>query len=70
MQLLRMIEEQQLTTFELPTAYWHEWVDDLSRNGRRLPSSLRFIIMGGEKVSPERLSAWKKLATPLVHVYG
>ena len=69
-ELLRMIEEQQLTTVELPTAYWHEWVDDLSRNGRRLPSSLRFIIMGGEKVSPERLSAWKKLGIPLVHVYG
>jgi amino acid adenylation domain-containing protein len=69
-ELLRVVEGQGVTACELPTAYWHEWVHELVRRGRRLPASLRFVIVGGERVSPERLAGWSTLGVPLVHVFG
>src|ERR1017187_10634240 len=55
---------------ELPPAYWHEWVRELDRAGRALPSSLRLVIVGSERVLPERLAMWRKLGVPLMNVYG
>ena len=69
-ELLRVVEAQGVTGFELPTAYWHEWVSALAADGRRLPPCVRFVIIGGEKVSPERLREWAALEVPLVHVFG
>ncbi|MET0398428.1 MAG: non-ribosomal peptide synthase/polyketide synthase, partial [Longimicrobiaceae bacterium] len=68
--LLEVVEAQGVTGFELPTAFWHEWVRMLAEEGRRLPASLRFVIVGGERVLPERLAQWAELDVPLVHVFG
>ncbi|MES1245199.1 MAG: non-ribosomal peptide synthase/polyketide synthase, partial [Acidobacteriota bacterium] len=68
--LLRVIAEDGVTACELPTAFWHEWVYELARTERELPASLRFVIIGGEHVIPERLAAWARFGVPLVHVYG
>jgi amino acid adenylation domain-containing protein/non-ribosomal peptide synthase protein (TIGR01720 family) len=68
--LTELIERERLTVIELPTAYWHEWVRELDRQGRTLPASLRMVIIGGERVLPERLALWRRLGTPLVHCYG
>ncbi|MBV9774972.1 MAG: AMP-binding protein, partial [Gemmatimonadetes bacterium] len=69
-ELLRVVAEERVTCFELPTAYWHEWVYELGRTGTPLPPSVRFVIVGGERVLPERLRAWAELGVPLVHVFG
>ena len=68
--LLQLIEEERLTAFELPTAYWHELARQISRSEKPLPASLRFLIVGGERLSSERLAAWRKSGVPLIHVYG
>ncbi|HEX7240013.1 MAG TPA: amino acid adenylation domain-containing protein, partial [Longimicrobiaceae bacterium] len=69
--LLREVERHGVTWFELPTAYWHEWVHQLARGGRRLPACVRFVIVGGERtVAPERLREWAALEVPLVHAFG
>ncbi|HVH11426.1 MAG TPA: amino acid adenylation domain-containing protein, partial [Longimicrobium sp.] len=69
-ELLRAADELGVTWFELPTAYWHEWVHELARGGAALPASLRRVVVGGERVSAERLAEWARLGVPLVHVYG
>ncbi|HEV2150064.1 MAG TPA: amino acid adenylation domain-containing protein [Longimicrobiaceae bacterium] len=69
-ELLEVLERQGVTGFELPTAYWHEWVHELVHAGRRLPACVRFVIVGGERVLPERLAEWSTLGVPLVHVFG
>ncbi|HEX2094412.1 MAG TPA: amino acid adenylation domain-containing protein [Longimicrobiaceae bacterium] len=69
-ELLRVLERHGVTWFELPTAYWHEWVHELAHTGLRLPECVRFVIVGGERVSPERLADWARLGLPLVHVFG
>jgi len=68
--LAELAEQERLTVMELPTAYWHEWARELDRLGRDLPSCLRLVIIGGERVLPERLGLWRRLGVPLIHVYG
>jgi amino acid adenylation domain-containing protein len=68
--LLEVLERQGVTTVELPTAYWHEWVHALVEEGRRLPAALRQVLVGGERILPERLAQWSTLGVPLVHVFG
>src|SRR6185295_13933835 len=55
--------EWNVTVLNLPTAYWHEWAAELSSNEALLfPSSLRLVIIGGERAFPERLVIWQKYA--------
>ncbi|HEY2737543.1 MAG TPA: condensation domain-containing protein, partial [Thermoanaerobaculia bacterium] len=68
--LVRAIEEEGVTTMELPTAFWHDWVFELERSGERLPACLRRVLTGTEQVLAERVDAWLALGVPLVHVFG
>ncbi len=52
------IDDNQLTAINLPASYWHEWVLNLSKT---VPSSLRLVVVGSEKVSLESLKTWQKL---------
>ncbi|WP_431873299.1 non-ribosomal peptide synthetase [Amycolatopsis sacchari] len=68
--LLAVAERERVSVVELPAAYWHEWVRQLDLTGKPLPPSLRLVIVGSERVLPERLAAWQKLGVPLANVYG
>jgi amino acid adenylation domain-containing protein len=70
---LRWVTEKRVTALDLPTAYWHELVGELSESSMGLPESLRIVIVGGEKASLSALSAWHKLAgsrVRWVNTYG
>ncbi len=75
---LRWVSERQVTVLDLPTAYWHELVGELSEAAasdptRGLPESLRMVIVGGEKASLTVLAAWHTLAKSgvrWVNTYG
>ncbi|HEX7243129.1 MAG TPA: amino acid adenylation domain-containing protein, partial [Longimicrobiaceae bacterium] len=69
-ELLRLLEAQRVSVVELPTAFWHEWVRQVAGEGLRLPEGLRLVLMGGERVLPERLAQWAGLGVPLLHVFG
>jgi amino acid adenylation domain-containing protein/non-ribosomal peptide synthase protein (TIGR01720 family) len=72
-ELVSLIARTQLTVLDLPTAYWHEWVYELSLFDEQVPPSLRLVVVGGEKASAERLATWQKLAGPHVtwmNTYG
>jgi amino acid adenylation domain-containing protein/non-ribosomal peptide synthase protein (TIGR01720 family) len=68
--LLEAVAAHGVTGFELPTAFWHEWVRSLDEEGAALPASVRFVIVGGERVLAERLRQWARLNVPLIHVFG
>ena len=68
--LMRALAEESVTTVELPTAYWHDWVFELQRSGERLPASLRRLLTGTERVLPERVDAWRTMGVPLIHLFG
>lgn len=70
---LRWVAKKGVTALDLPTAYWHELVRELSESSERLPQSLRILIVGGEKASAAALTAWRKIAGPRVrwvNTYG
>jgi aspartate racemase len=70
---LRWVSDRSVTALDLPTAYWHELVGELSESTLQLPGSLRIVIVGGEKASSAALAAWHKLAgsrVRWVNTYG
>ncbi len=64
-------EKYQLSVLDLPTAFWHEVVAVLDE--RKLPESVRLVIIGGEKASAERYREWQKHVggkVRLLNTYG
>jgi amino acid adenylation domain-containing protein len=57
-EFLYWIERQGITVLDLPTAYWHEWMHQISELGNPAPERLRLVIVGGEKVSAKAYAAW------------
>ncbi|HEY7322509.1 MAG TPA: amino acid adenylation domain-containing protein [Candidatus Binatia bacterium] len=65
--------EWRLTILDLPTAYWHELTARIAGENLVLPSSVRLVIIGGERVFPEKLALWRGSVgrtAKLVNTYG
>jgi amino acid adenylation domain-containing protein len=60
-----------VTVLDLPTAYWHELVND---SHAEVPACVRHISIGGEQVSRALIHTWRSnsrnLAITLVNTYG
>ncbi|ODG96161.1 non-ribosomal peptide synthetase [Nostoc sp. KVJ20] len=54
----RCCREWQLTVLDLPTAYWHQLVAELTSEDSRIPESLRMVIIGGEEAQLEKVKHW------------
>ncbi|MEH2164063.1 MAG: amino acid adenylation domain-containing protein [Nostoc sp.] len=54
----RCCREWQLTVLDLPTAYWHQLVAELTCEDSRIPESLRVVIIGGEEAQLEKVKHW------------
>ncbi|MEH1869669.1 MAG: amino acid adenylation domain-containing protein [Nostoc sp.] len=66
-------KDWELTVWDLPTAYWHLLVSELANENLSLPDSLRLVIIGGERVLPEKVAMWHQLVgnyPQLVNSYG
>jgi len=61
---LEWIAQQRVTILDLPTAYWHEWANQVAELKRPAPKNLRLVIVGGEKASARAYSAWRKSVGP------
>jgi acyl-coenzyme A synthetase/AMP-(fatty) acid ligase/aryl carrier-like protein len=70
---LQYCDEHGVTVLDLPTAYWHQLVEEMAADCLTLPPSVRLVIIGGERVLPERVAQWNDLAVgnaQLVNTYG
>ncbi|SER01626.1 amino acid adenylation domain-containing protein [Lentzea xinjiangensis] len=56
-----LVDRLAVTMISLPSAYWHQWVDDLTSGLVRLPESLRVVFIGGDKILVEKLAAWYRV---------
>lgn len=66
-------EAWNLSVLDLPTVYWHELTDALSKQNLQLPSNLRLVIIGGEKASSDRVASWNRIVAGrvrLINTYG
>jgi amino acid adenylation domain-containing protein len=68
--LIQTILELEVTICELPAAYWSELVRALEYVPAGMPSHLRRILVGGERISFETLAEWLRYGIPLINVYG
>lgn len=72
-ELSDIIETYQISAVHLATGYWHEWVDIMKSADACVPSSLRLMVVTGEKVSPEHYYRWLTLESKPVlwaNAYG
>jgi amino acid adenylation domain-containing protein len=57
----RLVDRERITVLDLPTAYWHAWVEGLAQLRERLPATLRLVVVGGEKASARRFADWRSI---------
>lgn len=72
-QFLKHCQEWGITILDLPTAYWQQMVVELAAKRATLFESLRLVIIGGERVSPDLVKTWQKCQgnyPQLVNTYG
>ncbi|ETX00692.1 MAG: peptide synthetase [Candidatus Entotheonella factor] len=63
----------ELTVWDLPTAYWHLVSEVLAKEDMPLPETLRLVIVGGERILPERVDRWHRRVgsyPQLINAYG
>jgi len=54
------IRHQKITILDLPTAYWHEWVNHFMEIAEPVPQDVRLVIVGGEKARSSALAVWRE----------
>ncbi|HCI81297.1 MAG TPA: hypothetical protein DHW02_16585 [Ktedonobacter sp.] len=70
---LQKCQEWALTVLDLPTAFWHELTRKIAGDAAMLPSSVRLVIIGGERAQPELVAQWQSHVgqrVQLVNTYG
>jgi amino acid adenylation domain-containing protein len=70
---LRLCAEREITVLDLPTAFWHELVAELGKDGVALPAAVRLAIVGGEGAHGNRVAQWHARiggTVRLVNSYG
>jgi len=60
-ELSAIVRQHHITAIHLATAYWHQWVDLMVATDERVPSSIRLMIVTGEKVSVEHYRRWQSI---------
>ncbi|MBN2631865.1 MAG: amino acid adenylation domain-containing protein [Rhodobacteraceae bacterium] len=59
---LEVVETQDVSVLNLPTAFWHVLVDEMARSALPLPPSVRLVVVGGERINPRALATWQRIA--------
>jgi amino acid adenylation domain-containing protein len=70
---LRGCEALAITVADLPTAFWHTVTDALEHEQLAIPACLRLMLVGGERIRPDRVAQWRQRVPPevrLINVYG
>ncbi|MFJ2865141.1 amino acid adenylation domain-containing protein [Kitasatospora sp. NPDC087314] len=60
-ELTELITARGVTVVSLPSAYWHQWTDDLRAGVVALPETLRTVFIGGDKIRMDKFAAWTEV---------
>ncbi|MDX7998149.1 amino acid adenylation domain-containing protein [Xenorhabdus sp. Reich] len=56
---VNFLREQKITIMDMPTAFWHHWVQEMTAGRSGFSPDLRTIIVGGEKAEYRHLINWR-----------
>ncbi|QKY12021.1 non-ribosomal peptide synthase/polyketide synthase [Janthinobacterium lividum] len=59
---LAFLAAQRITVADLPTAFWHQWVQEVTHGRAMPPATLRTLVVSGEPAERRHLATW--LGTP------
>ena len=72
-EFLAEIEAERVTVVNLPSGYWHEWVEAMDSGSAGVPTTLRLVIIGSERVDATHVASWRRQVgdrVSLLHAYG
>ncbi|MCP4662217.1 MAG: amino acid adenylation domain-containing protein, partial [bacterium] len=67
-ELYRRCREWAVTVLLPATAFWHEMARAAAADPAAVPSTLRLVSFGGERVAPEWVTAWRRSVSPRVRL--
>lgn len=59
---LALLRDRDLTVLNLPASFWHVLVEEMAGRQLTLPSSVRLVVTGSERILPSALAKWQQLA--------
>ncbi|SFU42731.1 non-ribosomal peptide synthetase [Xenorhabdus koppenhoeferi] len=60
-EFVTLLNDQKITVIDLPTAFWHLWVQEITAGRCGFGQSLRTVIVGGEKAELRYLISWQSM---------
>jgi len=67
---LQVCQDLGITVLDLPTAYWHALSNTIDRENLNLPSSIRLILIGGDRLNKNSVDGWIKDMGGKVKLYN
>jgi amino acid adenylation domain-containing protein len=70
--LVNVLIKENVTVFNQVPGMFYEVMEYVLKNNNRVPLKLKYIVFGGDKLNPARLSEWQKTypEIALVNMYG
>lgn len=69
---LDLVARMRLSVLNLPASFWHVLVEEMKQRALGLPPSVRLVISGSERILPQALADWRRLAPGVgwINAYG
>ena len=67
---LDFCEDQNISVLDLPTAYWHQLVQEIVDENHKIYDDLRIVIIGGERVDPLKVKQWLEHAGKRIRLFN
>ncbi|MEU2221649.1 non-ribosomal peptide synthetase [Streptomyces sp. NPDC018347] len=70
-ELTEFLAHHGVTVLNLPTPYWREWVAELDCGGRRVPDTVRLVVIGSDMGDWDTVRRWRGHSMArLMNAYG
>ncbi|MDX7998150.1 amino acid adenylation domain-containing protein, partial [Xenorhabdus sp. Reich] len=60
-EFVALLNQQQITIIDMPTAFWHQWVQEMTAGRSGFGRHLHTVIVGGEKAELRHLLNWQSM---------
>jgi len=72
-EFVALLDREMVSVVNIPAPYWHQWVTELEYSAVAIPHALRLVVVGNDRVSPEKGHLWRKVVgddVRLLNAYG